>query len=37
LLNVYGGELSASQKIQIGLVVLAASYGLAYYGITVYG
>ena len=37
VLNVYGGELSASQKIQISIVVLAASYGLAYYGITVYG
>jgi hypothetical protein len=37
LLNVYGGELSAAQKIQIGLVVFFVCYGLAYYGITVYG
>jgi hypothetical protein len=37
LLSVYGGELTMSQKIQIGFVALAASYGLAYYGISVYG
>lgn len=36
-LNVYGGELTFMQKIQIGVVVLAVSYGLAYYGITIYG
>jgi hypothetical protein len=37
LLGVYGGELTTSQKIQIGGVSLIFSYGLAYYGITVYG
>jgi hypothetical protein len=37
LLHVYGNEFSSAQKIQIGVVVLAASYGLAYYGITMYG
>lgn len=37
LLNVYGGQLTSAQKIQIAVVVLAVSYGLAYYGITVYG
>jgi hypothetical protein len=37
LLNVYGVELTISQKIQIGLVVFFVCYGLAYYGITVYG
>lgn len=36
-LAVYGGELTTAQKIQIGFVVIAVSYGLAYYGITVYG
>lgn len=37
LLNVYGGDLSTSQKVQTGIVVLLVSYGFAYYGITIYG
>lgn len=37
LLSVYGGQLSTMQKIQIGGAVLIVCYGLAYYGITVYG
>jgi hypothetical protein len=37
LLGVYGGELTSAKKIQTGIVVLGFSYGLAYYGITVYG
>ena len=37
LLNVYGVDFTLSQKIQIGLVVFFVCYGLAYYGITIYG
>jgi hypothetical protein len=37
ILNMYSSDLSLAQKIQIGGVALAFSYGLAYYGITVYG
>jgi vacuolar-type H+-ATPase subunit I/STV1 len=37
VLQTYGAELSKTQKIQIGVVVLAACYGVAYYGITTYG
>lgn len=37
VLQTYGAALSLTQKLQIGGVVLAACYGVAYYGITVYG
>lgn len=35
--QTYGAALSLTQKLQIGGAVLAACYGVAYYGITVYG
>lgn len=37
VLQTYGAGLAMTQKLQIGGVVLAACYGIAYYGITVYG
>jgi hypothetical protein len=38
VLQTYGStDLTLAQKFQIGGVVLTVSYGLAYYGITVYG
>jgi hypothetical protein len=37
MLQTYGTKLSTNQKFQIGGVVFAICYGVAYYGITVYG
>jgi hypothetical protein len=37
VLQTYGAGMATRQKVQTGAIVLIVMYGIAYYGITVYG